>query len=79
MADLFPERIKDTSSEARKSATEAFRRTAWHAALGVLNREATAVLIAANAIHGGAALLANDVMRVRVAAQRIAQAREVLR
>lgn len=79
MADLFPERIKDTSLEGRKAATEAFKRNAWCAALGVLDREATTVLIAANDLHAGKALPLNDVMRVRLAAQRIARAREALR
>jgi hypothetical protein len=79
MADLFPEPIKDTSPEARKAAAEAFKRNAWRAALGVLNREATLVLIAANDMQAGNVLPETDVVRVRLAAQRIAQAREVLR
>lgn len=79
MADLFPERIKDIRPEVRMAAAEAFRRNAWGAALGVLHREATTVLIAANEIHAGKALPRSDVARVGVAVHRIAQAREVLR
>lgn len=79
MAELFPERIKDPSPEARKAAAEAFKRDAWGAALGVLDREATVVLIASNDMRSGKTLVADDVGRMGLAAQRIAQAREVLR
>lgn len=79
MAALFPERIKDCGPEVRKAAAEAFKRNGWHAALGVLDREATVVLIAANELHAGKALAFADTARVGLAAQRIAQAREVLR
>jgi hypothetical protein len=79
MADLFPERIKDPSPDARKAVHEAFKRNAWGAALGVLDREATVVLIAATDLHDGKVLAADDVARIGMAAQRIAQAREVLR
>jgi hypothetical protein len=78
MADLFPERIKDPSPEARKAAAEAFRRNAWGAALGVLAREATVVQIAADDMHAGKTLVAHDVARVGLAARRIAQTGEVL-
>ena len=33
MADLFPERIRDPSPEARQRAREAFKRNSWTAAL----------------------------------------------
>lgn len=79
LADLFPERIKDTNPEARKSAAEAFKRNAWRAALSVLDREATVVLIAANDLCAGQAMPGDDAMRIGLAARRIAQAREVLR
>ncbi|RDS79899.1 DNA primase [Dyella monticola] len=79
MADLFPGRIKDTSPEGRKGTTEAFKHNGWGAALGVLDREATVVLIAANDMQAGNPLPGNDVMRVRLAARRITQAREALR
>jgi hypothetical protein len=79
MGDLFPERIKDMSPEGRKAAADAFRRNAWGAALGVLDREASVVLIAANDLYAGKSLPVDDVMRVGLAAKRITQAREVLR
>jgi hypothetical protein len=78
MADLFPERIKDPSPDARKAAAEAFKRNAWGAALGILDREATVVLIASNDVYNGKVLAPDDVNRVALAAQRIAQARAVL-
>lgn len=78
LADLYPERAKDPSPEARSKAAEAARLNGWRAALGVLATEATVVQIAADDIHGGKVLAANDVARVGVAAQRIAQAKEVL-
>lgn len=78
LADLFPMRVKDASPEGRKAAADAFKRNAWGAALGVLHRESTVVLIAANDLHAGNALAFADMARVGMAAQRIAQAREVL-
>ena len=78
MADLFPERIKDPSPEARKAAAESFRRSAWGAALGVLDREATVVLIAADDLHKGQTLSPNDHARVALAVERVTRAREVL-
>lgn len=79
LADLFPVRIKDPSPKARRAAVEALKRNSWGAALGVLEREATVVQIAASDMHSGKVLAAVDVARVGLAAQRISQAREVLR
>lgn len=78
MADLFPERIKDTSLEARQRAREAFKRSAWTAALGVLGHEAGVVLLAARDMLAGNALPAGDLERLALAEDRIARAREVL-
>lgn len=78
LADLFPERIKDPSPEARQRAREAFKRSAWAAALGVLGREAGVVLLAARDMLAGKALPAGDVERLAQAEDRIARAREVL-
>jgi hypothetical protein len=77
--ELFPERIKAASHEARKASAEAFRRNAWCAALGVLVRETTLILIAANDMYSGKVLAAHDIQRVGLAAKRISQAGEVLR
>lgn len=79
MTDLFPERIKDPSPEARRASIEAFKRSAFAAALGVLDREATIVQIAATDTFTGKTLSAKDVVRVGVAAERIARSREVLK
>lgn len=79
MADLFPARIKDPGPEAREAAAKAFKRNAIGAAIGVLDREATVVYIAACDMHMGKTLSAADAARVGVAAERIWQARELLR
>src|SRR5690348_14015947 len=71
LADLFPERIKDPSPEARQRAREAFKRSAWAAALGVLGREAGVVLLAARDMLAGKALPAGDVERLALAEDRI--------
>jgi len=78
MADLFPGRIKDPSPEGRRKASEAFKQHGWRAALGVLAREATVVVIAAQDMLGGQALPGPDYDRLRMAEERILRAREVL-
>lgn len=78
LADLFPERIRDPSPEARQRAREAFKRSAWAAALGVLGRESGIVLLAARDMLAGKVLPAADVERLAQAEDRIARAREVL-
>jgi hypothetical protein len=78
MADLFPERTKDPSPEARKVAAEAFKRSALGAALGVLARESTVVTIAAHDLAEGKALSEPDHARLLVAEERIQRSREVL-
>lgn len=78
VSDLFPERIADTSFEGRAAAREAWRQTGWAAALGVLVRETTIVLIAARMVADGHVLSSEDHARLLVAMQRIEGAREVL-
>ncbi|MEW9624691.1 hypothetical protein [Rhodanobacter geophilus] len=78
LADLFPERIRDPSPEARQRARDAVKRSAWSAALGVLGREAGVVLLAARDMLAGKALPPGDVERLALAEDRIARAREVL-
>lgn len=78
LADLFPERAVDTSPEGRQRAREAFKRSAWTAALGVLSRESLVVLCAAAVLRQGSALIADDDARLALAEQRIADARAVL-
>jgi hypothetical protein len=78
VADLFPERIKDTSPEARQRAREAFKRSAWAAATGVLSRETTVVLAAAGMLRQGQPLSTEDDARLTLAMQRIDDARGLL-
>lgn len=78
LADLFPERIKAPTPEARRAASEAFKRNAWASALSIMGREAALVLIAAREMLGGRTLPAEDVERLALAEDRIARAREVL-
>jgi hypothetical protein len=78
LADLFPERIKDPSPEARQRAREAFRRSSWDAALTVLGREATVVSIAAHDLCEGNTLTPEDHDRLLLATSRIDGVREVL-
>jgi hypothetical protein len=78
LADLFPERIRDPSPEARRAAREAFKRSAWAAALGVLGRESLLVLLAARSMRVCDVPSENDVERLALAEDRIARAREVL-
>lgn len=78
LADLFPERIASPSPEARRASHEAFQRSAWAAALGVLQREATLVFIAAGMARRRETLTDEDFERLAQAEARIASAREVL-
>ena len=78
LADLFPQRIADASPAGRVEAREAWRQSGWAAALGVLGREASVVLIAARMLADGHALKPGDQARLLVAVERIEGAREVL-
>lgn len=74
LADLFPERIKDPSPEARARAREAFHRAAWQAALRVISRESLVIEAAAfKGLHSDA-----DRARFRLARSRIDDCRDVL-
>lgn len=76
--ELLPERIRNSSPEARQRAVEQFKRNGWQAALGVLAREATVVLIAAQMMCRDRPLTMDDAVRLAVAIQRIEDARAVL-
>lgn len=78
VADLFPQRIADASPEGRAAQREAWRQSGWAAALAVLSREASVVLVAARALADGQLLEADDHARLMVAVERIEGAREVL-
>lgn len=78
LADLFPERIRDPSPEARQRAQQAFKASGWKAALGVLAHEATVVEVAAATIEAADVLTAAGSERLHLAIDRIHRAREVL-
>lgn len=78
VADLFPQRVADATPEGRTAAREAWRQSGWAAALGVLAREASIVVIAARAVADGQPLGSDDHARLLVAVERIEGAREVL-
>ncbi|HWG11129.1 MAG TPA: hypothetical protein VN693_06485 [Rhodanobacteraceae bacterium] len=78
VADLFPERIKPQTPEERRAAREAFRRSAWKSALGVIGREACIVNAAAGWLRQRKELTEDDYNRLVLACSRIDQAREVL-
>jgi len=78
LADLFPQRIPDTTPEGRAASRVAWQQSGWAAALGVLARESTIVIIAARTLADGRALDAEDHARLLLALERIEGAREVL-
>lgn len=78
VADLFPQRIRDVSPEGRRAAQQAFKQTAWGAALGVVGREAKVISIAAHDLAAGLALNETDADRLTLAIDRIDTAHEVL-
>lgn len=78
VADLFLQRVADATPEGRAVAREAWRQSGWAAALGVLSREASVVIIAARALAEGKPLSSDDHSRLLVAVERIEGAREVL-
>lgn len=78
LADLYPQRIKDTTPEGRRAARQAFKQSAYGAAVGVLATEATVIEVAAEMIARGEALGDAGMDRVHLASQRIHDAREIL-
>ena len=78
LRDLFPQRLPDLTREGRADARLAWKQTGWHAALNVLSREASVVLIAGRMMLAGKTLSDNDGDRLGLAVQRIDGAREVL-
>lgn len=77
--DLFPRTLPDRqlTPQERAAQREGIRQAQWRAALGVLAKEATVVLIAARAIHVGP-LSQEDDERLREAQRRIEASRMVL-
>lgn len=79
LADLFPERLPPTTPEARRELRQRAKESGWAAALGVLAREATLLLVAAEVLRRGEPLVPEDHDRLAVAEGRIHAAREALR
>lgn len=78
MADLFASRVTAATPDEKRAAADRMRAANWAAALGVLGREATIVLIAAECIANGETLSTVDIERLRAAIRRIQRAREML-
>ena len=78
LGDVMPERLRDDSPEARRTARERFRLASVTAAAGVIEREGRVVLIAGCDLLQGKVLAADDVQRLTEAVERIGAAREVL-
>lgn len=79
LADLYPDRPKDMTPEGRNEARAAFKRSAWTAALGVLAYETTLIYECAKWLRDESAPLSDsDMLRLKVACNRIHSARETL-
>lgn len=78
LRDLFPQRLPEPTREGRLAQRNAWKQTGWAAALGVLARESTIVLIAARALQRGEPFSDEDDARLLLAIGRIESAREVL-
>ena len=80
LADLYPQGdIRNLSPLERARRRELTGIASWRSALGVLSTEATIIEVAASLIERGEPLTSEDTERVRLAAERIHDAREVLR
>lgn len=78
-SDLFPERIKSKMTrEERNAVRERMRAANMAAAINVLDRESTVVVIAAQDVLEGRALSPEDCGRLQQAAQIIRDARAVI-
>ncbi len=78
LADVMPERLRDSSPEGRRKARERFRLASVTAAAGVIEREARIVHLAGCDLLRGEVLDDADVQRLGEAVERIAGAREAL-
>lgn len=79
VGDLFPTRdLRSLTPEQRREVRRAAAIPKWAAALDVLAMEANVVLLAASQVDQGKPLHPDDINRLRIAALRIFDAREVL-
>lgn len=79
MIDLYPERLKDPSPEARKAAQADHKLSSWQAALRVIDSEAQVVFFAAVDMLRGHTLSEDDSVRLMKAAERLTMARAALK
>jgi hypothetical protein len=78
IGDLFPERLKPATPEARRELRERAMVAEVRAALGVVSREALIVRVACEQLRRGAALDDADAARLDEALERIESARVAL-
>lgn len=78
-ADLFDRRdLRTMTADQRRALRDAMHISQWRAALPVLTEESHVVLIAGRQLADGFPLNPTDLDRVRVAVDRLCDAREVL-
>lgn len=75
ISDLFPQRIKDASPEARKELQGLALKSRLQACANVLDHESGVVLIAAGDVHKGRMLTDADHNRLALACERIRAAK----
>ncbi len=78
LADLYANRTRTSSAASKIAIRKACREADWAAALNVLDREVTILLIVAEMMLTNT-LSVGDVERLKLAAERIQSAREVLK
>ena len=78
MGDLFPERLRPMTDAERREARDRARMAQWQAALDILCKEAAVVCLAQRQLARWQVLCDADEARLRVAEERIANARNVL-
>lgn len=78
LADLFHERLAPQTPDERRALRQSAIQAQWAAALGVLARESTVIVVAAEMLLKGEVLARDDVDRLQIASNRIHDVREVL-
>lgn len=78
LCDLFPERLRPMTEPERRESRQQARMAQWQAALEVLCKEAAIVWLAQQQLARGQVLSEADEVRLKLAEERIADARNVL-
>lgn len=78
LGDLFPERLRPMTEAERREARERVRMAQWQAALEVLCKEAAIIWLAQRQLARWQVLSESDEARLKLAEERIANARNVL-